>query len=361
MLEVDGGEPSHPDDQVKSGEGLCLPPVKTNSSFRTSRTKENEETRDGHTRRASCGSVKLPAALVTSSNETNDRSSPATHTTNGLQEETKDLQSMPTSSDSIKLPAIPRNGSLVAIKCDEATAELRSSTSREIVLTKTKDKSSLSHDGALKPAEGGKNKKSVAHSSSAEQLPLTRQSPRETSKRTENPIKFQSQMKVTRQSTFKDTPLGYKPVTGSKQRGNSRDNTTISRNSNQLNTASASQPIREQLTRDSPTGAQDQNSGSMEQLTTEDPHRVASHSPHPLNLSRHLYQQAQRYDKLNHVLALLEQAKDSKNVEGEGSKPGTPPVKITELKTHIKTALDEAVRLRADTEALQHRVLNGVS
>ena len=64
--------------------------------------------------------------------------------------------------------------------------------------------------------------------------------------------------------------------------------------------------------------------------------------------------QAKRYDKLNQVLALLEQARGSKEVGGEREGEGTGG-KISELKDHIKTALDEAIRLRADTEALQTR------
>jgi hypothetical protein len=76
-----------------------------------------------------------------------------------------------------------------------------------------------------------------------------------------------------------------------------------------------------------------------------------------------LYQQAQRYDKLNQVLTLLQQAKDGKTLvrEEESSEPPGTPVKISELKTHIKTALDEAVRLRADTDALQQRVITTVN
>ena len=62
--------------------------------------------------------------------------------------------------------------------------------------------------------------------------------------------------------------------------------------------------------------------------------------------------QAKRYDKLNQVLALLEQARGDQEAGGEGGR-------ISELKDHIKTALDEAIRLRADTDALQTRA--GVS
>ena len=90
---------------------------------------------------------------------------------------------------------------------------------------------------------------------------------------------------------------------------------------------------------------------------------MVSHSSHSPSLDEHLYQQAQRYDKLNQVLALLQHAQGSKTQEeeeGDHSEPGTP-VRISELKAHIKTALDEAVRLRADTEALQQRVIVGVS
>ena len=56
----------------------------------------------------------------------------------------------------------------------------------------------------------------------------------------------------------------------------------------------------------------------------------------------------QRYDRLNTVLALLQKVKG-----GEGDQGEEGP-RLSDLQQHIQTALDEAVRLRADTEALQH-------
>ena len=351
-VKVSRGESATPnltEDKATSEERLCLPPV---NSFTTSLIEENDgnlptmptgngnkqDAQDGH---ASGDSVKLPAAVTTSSNEINDRSYLTTHTTSDFKEETQNHYS---SSTSIKLPTIQGNGSLVAIKYDhenEATTKLRSSPS---------------HKSVQKLTGGGK--KSPVHSSSSERLPNTRG---DVAKRTASQVKLHSQMKVTRHSTFKDTPLGYKPTSTSKQRGNNRGNNVVSHdinNDSPITVPEASQSIREQLCRNSPTATHGQSSSSTEQRTTEDPHSVASRSP---DFSGHLHQQAQRYDKLNQVLALLQQAKDRRNLEGEGSEPGTPPVKMSELKAHIKTALDEAVRLRADTEALQHRMLNGVS
>ena len=55
-----------------------------------------------------------------------------------------------------------------------------------------------------------------------------------------------------------------------------------------------------------------------------------------------MWQHAQRYDKLNEVLSLLQQARESRD-RGQ----------VGDLKQQIQTALDEAIRLRADTEALQ--------
>ncbi len=55
----------------------------------------------------------------------------------------------------------------------------------------------------------------------------------------------------------------------------------------------------------------------------------------------------QRYDKLNHILSLLHAAKDEGNKE---------KVKLSRLKEHIMGALDEAVRLRADTQTLTTQV-----
>ena len=52
----------------------------------------------------------------------------------------------------------------------------------------------------------------------------------------------------------------------------------------------------------------------------------------------------QRYDRLNRVLGLLQQVREG---EGQG-------VELRDLRQHIKSALDEAVRLRADTESLEH-------
>lgn len=55
----------------------------------------------------------------------------------------------------------------------------------------------------------------------------------------------------------------------------------------------------------------------------------------------------QRYDRLNHVLSLLHRTQGEEGGE----------VRLPDLREHIKTALDEAVRLRADTEALQHNTM----
>ena len=66
-------------------------------------------------------------------------------------------------------------------------------------------------------------------------------------------------------------------------------------------------------------------------------------------VKQQLLHQAQRYTKLSEVLSLLQQAREAQRLterEGDG-------VRASELKQHIKTALDEAIRLRADTEALQ--------
>ena len=66
-------------------------------------------------------------------------------------------------------------------------------------------------------------------------------------------------------------------------------------------------------------------------------------------VKQQLLRQAQRYTKLSEVLSLLQQAREVQRLtEGEGE-----GVRASELKQHIKTALDEAIRLRADTEALQ--------
>lgn len=58
----------------------------------------------------------------------------------------------------------------------------------------------------------------------------------------------------------------------------------------------------------------------------------------------------QRYDRLNHVLSLLQQAQAGGQETGGG---GGEQVKLSELREQIRCALDEAVRLRADTELLQ--------
>ena len=58
----------------------------------------------------------------------------------------------------------------------------------------------------------------------------------------------------------------------------------------------------------------------------------------------------QRYDRLNRVLALLQRVQGAEPKEEEEEEEG---VKLTDLRQHIQSALDEAVRLRADTESLQ--------
>ena len=66
-------------------------------------------------------------------------------------------------------------------------------------------------------------------------------------------------------------------------------------------------------------------------------------------VKQQLLHQAQRYTKLSEVLSLLQQAREAQRLT-EGEEEG---VRASKLKQHIKTALDEAIRLRADTEALQ--------
>ena len=56
----------------------------------------------------------------------------------------------------------------------------------------------------------------------------------------------------------------------------------------------------------------------------------------------------QRYDRLNTVLALLQRVQGGETEEEEEE------LRLTDLRQHIQSALDEAVRLRADTESLQH-------
>ena len=323
--------------------------------------------------------VTTNCSLTTSLSEANSRNIPTTERTNRSSTTTNvdkveaDRHPRPPSSDAIKLPAVPSSStSLVAIKPI-------SSSSRHMPEAVKKLRGSPSHESGLKPVmSGGKSKysSSVRNSSSVDQLTPARHKTGDgatkKSSTSGSPVRLQSQMKVTRYSTFKDTPLGYKPatvtVTDRHQRRKSIEDevllhdTDMDRRNVTVTTPEPSEPIREQSSRGSPTTAQEQNSStsSASQFeTTEEPHT-------PIDVDSHLYQQAQRYDKLNKVLALLQQAKDVKSLGEEGgsphSEPGTPPVKISELKVHIKTALDEAVRLRADTEALQHRVIKeGVS
>ena len=338
---------------------------------------------------ASCGDrVHLPpvptsSSLTGSVNKTNDRIFPVS-----TEMESRD-RIKPPSNESVKLPALVGNGSLVALiqhntDRGEAAVELRSSPSHEAITkprhlarneastslashdATMKLNSSLSHESALKLGKG-KNPKTVQNSSSNDQLssqkyPLADNT---TMNKSASPVKLKSQMKLTRYSAFKDTLLGYKPAAVHNQRDNSADgahshntdqdirDTTIKFSDSTLDTS------REH------TATQTRKSSSTEQLNIVNDAQgsLVSHSPHSPSLDgldEHLYQQAQRYDKLNQVLTLLQQAKNGKTQNSEGSEPGTP-VKISELKTHIKTALDEAVRLRADTEALQQRVITTVS
>ena len=64
-----------------------------------------------------------------------------------------------------------------------------------------------------------------------------------------------------------------------------------------------------------------------------------------------------RYDRLNHILSLLQHVQGGEREGGEGEGGGEERgerVKLSELREQIRTTLDEAVRLRADTESLQH-------
>ena len=231
----------------------------------------------------------------------------------------------------------------------------------------TKRKRLLSQDSDLKPG-GGKNPKIIRNLSLNNQIPHTKypQADSTITRKSTSPaslaslVKLQSQLKITRYSTFKDTPLGYKPAPQVHNPrdtcdGNDRDSCQGIRDT----TIKFNDPISQ--ARGEHSLQQAENSSSVEQLdiTVDDGQTqgsVVSHSPaHSPSLDNHLYQQAQRYDKLNQVLALLQQVKGGQ-MDNEQSSPGTP-VKMSEFKTHIKTALDEAVRLRADTEALQQRVV----
>lgn len=312
----------------------------------------------------------LNTSLTASLKEINDRSCPIEHTASGRNVE-MDCRPRPPSSDTVKLPAIPlRHASNLVASQEKGVGEVEE-----------KLRSSPSHESVLKPAGGVRNRNSIKNSSSVDVISSSRHETKKPAP-SSSPVRLQSQMRVTRYSTFKDTPLGYKPVsvtTKHPRRDSAVEENVIpgdidlqdDRNLT-TNIPETSRPtivIKEQLSRDSPTTAHEQNSsGSVERLnTTEEPHSIASRSPHPPSIDGHLHQQAQRYDKLNQVLVLLQQAKENNSLSGDGSvknihsEPGTPPVKISELKAHIKTALDEAVRLRADTEALQHRVINKVS
>ena len=72
---------------------------------------------------------------------------------------------------------------------------------------------------------------------------------------------------------------------------------------------------------------------------------------HEQEVDRHLLGHIRRYDRLNHILSLLQQVQEGEREgEGEGER-----VRVTELREHIRSALDEAVRLRADTNSLHHR------
>ena len=347
------------DVNASSGESVHLPPVPTNTSLTGSLSKINDR-----------------VVPTSSEMETSDHTDPRS------------------SDHNIKLPALAGNGSLVAIvqrnnRDEAAAAEPGSSTSQEAITkprhsarneattslasheaTRMEFKGSSSHESALKPGRGN-NPRAVRNSSSNDQLSSPKHSltGSVTMRKSASPVKLQSQMKLTRHSTFKDTPLGYKPAAVHNQRDSNTGNGEISHNTDQDTrdtTIKFSDPIpdanREQQQHGLLTAAQTKNSSSMEQLDIVDNTHgsMISHSPHSPSLDEHLYQQAQRYDKLNQVLTLLQQAKDGKTLDSEGSEPGTP-VKISELKAHIKTALDEAVRLRADTEALQQRVITTVT
>ncbi len=294
-------------------------------------------------------------------------------------------------TNNIKLPALTGNGSLVAIvqhnnRGKEAATASGCSPSQEALRkprhsarneATTKLQGSSNHE---KPG-GGKNPRTVRNSSSNDQLSSSPKYPSadntSITRKSASPVKLQSQMRVTRHSTFKDTPLGYRPTAA--VRTNQRD-ITIKDRTNSRNTVDQGTPGTRDTTIKFIDPVPEANSeqhgvlttaaptkilSSTEQLTvvdnTQDSSTIISspRSPHSPGLDEHLYQQAKRYDKLNQVLTLLQQAKDGKTlVRGEESRepPGTP-VKISELKTHIKTALDEAVRLRADSDALQQRVI----
>ena len=314
-----------------------------------------------------------------------------------------EMESKGDHTNNIKLPALRGNGSLVAIaqhsnRDEEAGAvgEPGSSQSQEALtkprrLTKNEATASLasheataklqgssSHESALKPGRG-KNPRPIRNSSSNDQLSSSPKYPpvdNTVMRKTASPVKLQSQMRVTRHSTFKDTPLGYKPAAVRNQRVNTIGDHTNSRNytvdqDTRGTTIKFTDSVLPEANREQHgllTDAQTKNSSSTEQLNVVDNSQgggtiSSSHSPHSPGLDEHLYQQAPRYDKLNQVLALLQQAKDGESRDGseERSEPPGTPVKISELKSHIKTALDEAVRLRADTEALQQRIITTVT
>ena len=320
------------DNSVRSGDGIHLPPLQTNVSLTASLDKLN----DG-------GPSTTTATTTTTTTTTHNRGQ----------------HQAPSGRESVKLPALRGKDSRVTpVSHDSDVMVIRGSLSYESV-TRARDAKE-------------KIKKPVKNSNSSDHLVVVSQPlPQETSKKaTGSPVALQSQLKVTRHSTFKGTPLGYKPAGVNKRRERSKGEEDTSTQDNIENhdsrgiVVTTDHPIREQIEGIDPSTPQDNStSNSTEKLTVGEPRSIGAGSP---NLDAHLYQQAQRYDKLNQVLVLLQQAKDSSSVvrdsgsSGGQSQPGTP-LKISELKSHIKTALDEAVRLRADTEALQHKMINEVS
>ena len=174
---------------------------------------------------------------------------------------------------------------------------------------------------------------------------------------------------IRRSSIFKDTPLGYRQFFSRESKKSPPVMKEDLRLESHTSSPSESPNIKftEHLQSVGPTiqesnsqdDSLDSNVGSISEnqnCLLEDQAEKLS----PMNEANeeNLLNQVERFERLMKVLSLLKEAKRMDELEESREGAGTGGG-INDLKDHIKLALDEAVRLRIETKAMQSQI--GVS
>ena len=201
-----------------------------------------------------------------------------------------------------------------------------------------------------------------------------------------SPLKLPSRTrhKITRYSTFKDTPLGYKPYFSQENRRNKEESPPLMEDLENIGLDYSGEESGEKTQKvifADVSSLVDVSNGSVssevvdEDLTDggKEEEKLSDADDQPCESllnnqesQKVLLNQVERFGRLMEVLNILKEAKamdDMESVdEGGVVVGGTAGVRtggIEELKDHIKLALDEAVKLRMETTSMLMQNRNG--